>query len=94
MKLLNVRLGAEDSRIVAELRREGVQLSRIVREALRAAHTARRTTAGRRRRASDIMAAVYAQCPDPPCVPRRRVDLRYRASVRRAIVAAARRRRA
>lgn len=87
MKLLNVRLGPEDARIAAELRREGVRLSRIVREALRAAHAGRRAGRSRRLRASDVMAEIYACLPDPPGLARRRVDLRDRQSVRRAIAA-------
>jgi lambda repressor-like predicted transcriptional regulator len=93
MRLLNVRLGPEDSRIAAELRKEGIQLSRVVREALRAAHTLRRASRSRRGRASAIMAEIYAQFPDPPGLPRRRFDLRDRRSVRRAIAAQAKRRR-
>jgi hypothetical protein len=92
MSLLNVRLGPEDSRIAAELRKDGIQLSRVVRDALRAAHAARGRSGRRRRRASDIMAEIYAQCPDPPRLARRRVDLRDRRSVRRAILARAKRR--
>lgn len=92
MRLLNVRLGPEDSRIAAELRKDGIQLSRVVRDALRAAHSARGGSGRRRRRASDIMAEIYAQCPDPPGLGRRRVDLRDRRSVRRAILARAKRR--
>ena len=93
MRLLNVRLGPEDSRIAAELRKEGVQLSRVVREALRAAHTVGGASRSRRRRASDIMAEIYAQFPDPPGLARRRFDLRHRRSARRAIAARAKRRR-
>jgi len=93
MRLLNVRLGPEDSRIVAELRKEGIQLSRVVRDALRAAHTVRRANRRRRRRASNVMAEIYAQCPDPPGLARRHFDLRDRRSVRRAIAAQAKRRR-
>ena len=93
MKLLNVRLGPEDSRIAAELRKGGVRLSRVVREALRTAYAGRSTGGGRRRRPSDVMAEIYAQLPDPPGLPRRRVDLHDRRSVRRAVVARARRRR-
>jgi len=92
MRLLNVRLGPEDSRMASELRRDGIQLSRVVRDALRAAYTARRTSGPRRRRASDIMAEIYAQYPDPPRLRRRHVDLRDRRSVRRAILARAKRR--
>ncbi len=93
MRLLNVRLGPEDSRIAAELRKQGVQLSRVVREALRAAYTVRSAGRSRRRRASDIMADIYAHFPDPPGLARRRFDLRDRQSARRAIAAQAKRRR-
>jgi hypothetical protein len=91
MKLLNVRLGPEEARIVAELRRGGVQISRLVRDALHSAYTARRAAAGTRRRPSEVMAAIYAEHPDPPGLRRPRVDLTDRHSMRRAIVRALKR---
>ena len=91
MKLLNVRLGPEDARIVSELRRDGEQISRLVRDALHSAYTTRQATAGMRRRPSEVMAAIYAEHPDPPGLRRRRVDLKDRRSVRRAIVRAMKR---
>jgi hypothetical protein len=91
MKLLNVRLGPDESRIVAELRRDGVQISRLVREALHSAYTARQANADIRRRPSEAMEAIYSEYPDPPGLPRRRVDLRDRPSMRRAIVRAMKR---
>ena len=93
MKLLNVRLNPEDSRIAAELRKHGVQLSGIVREAIRAAYTARKRRRGPRPRASEIMAEIYAQIPDPPGLPKPGYNLRDRRSVRRAIRARVRQRR-
>ncbi|MDP3768178.1 MAG: hypothetical protein Q8S13_09195 [Dehalococcoidia bacterium] len=39
----------------------------------------------KRLRASDVMARIYAEHPDPPGLPRRRLDLRDRRAVRRAI---------
>ena len=92
MRLLNVRLSPEDSRIAAELRKEGIRLSHVVREALRAAHAARGAGGRRRRRASDVMAEIYAQLPDPPGPALRSVDHRDRRSARRAIVARVKRR--
>ena len=92
MKLLNVRLGPEDARIAAELRKHGVELSGVVRAAIRAAYSARARMGGRRR-ARDIMAAIYAQTPDPPRLAPARYDLRDRHSVRRAIAGRLRRRR-
>jgi hypothetical protein len=91
VKLLNVRLGPEESRMVAELRREGIQISGIVRQALRSAYIARRKTGGGQRRPSDVMAEIYAEHPDPPGLSRPRVDLRDRRSVRRAILKAMKR---
>jgi post-segregation antitoxin (ccd killing protein) len=87
MKLLNVRLDEDDARRAAELRGAGVQISRIVRDAIRAEHDQRIGERRERRRASDVMARIYAEHPDPPGVPRRRLDLRDRRAVRRAIAA-------
>jgi hypothetical protein len=93
VKLLNVRLGPDDARRAAALRRDGVAVSRIVREAIRTAYE--RRAAGRRdgRRASTIMAEIYREHPDPPgrALPVR--DLRNRRAVRRAIRARLARRR-
>jgi len=93
VKLLNVRLGPEDSRIAAELRKHGVELSGVVREAIRAAYAGLARKGRRRRRASEIMAAIYAQIPDPPGLAPPRYDLRDRRSVRRTITARLRQRR-
>lgn len=93
MKLLNVRLGPEESRIVDELRRDGVQISRLVREALHSEYRARQAKAGKGRRAREIMEAIYAAHPDPPGTPPPRVDLADRRSMRRAIMKALKRRR-
>ena len=93
MKLLNVRLGPEDARLAAELRKHGVELSSVVREAIRTAYSARARKGKGRRRASEIMAEIYAQIPDPPGLALPRYDLRDRRRVRRAITARLRRRR-
>lgn len=85
MKLLNVRLGPEDARKVADLRKEGVSLSRVVRDAIRAAHERSATTRGSRRRASEIMAEIYYEHPDPPGLPRAICDSRDRRDIRRLI---------
>ena len=84
MKLVNVRLNADDARLVAELKKRGVELSGLVREAIREAYAAeRRGRTGRR--VADIMAEIYAELPDPAGLPPARYDLRDRRSVRRAI---------
>jgi hypothetical protein len=87
MKLLNVRLDRDDARRAAELRRAGVQFSRIVRDATRAEYDQRIGKRRERRQASDVLAQIYAEHPDPPGLPRRRLDLRDRGAVRRAIAA-------
>lgn len=85
MKLLNVRLDADDTRLVSQLRQAGVEISRVVREAIRAEHGRRVGRRGRPRPA-EVMAAIYAAHPDPPGLPRRRYDMRDRRAARRAIV--------
>jgi post-segregation antitoxin (ccd killing protein) len=93
MPLLNVRLDADDVRRVADLRREGVQISRLVREAIRAEHEQRNRRRGAGRDAAAIMARIYADHPDTPDVRPRRYDLRDRQAVRRAIAARLQKRR-
>ena len=82
---MNVRLDRDDARRAAELRRAGVQISRIVRDAIRAEHDQRIGKRRERGRASDVLARIYVEHPDPPGLPRRRLDLRDRRAVRRAI---------
>jgi hypothetical protein len=85
VKLLNVRLGPEDARRAAALRKDGVAVSRIVREAIRTAYDRRAVGRGGGRRASAIMAEIYREHPDPPGPPRATRDLRDRRVVRRLI---------
>ena len=86
MTLVNVRLGPEDARRVAALKRAGVQLSRIVREAIRAAHKQQLEQRERGADARKIMAEIYRACPDPTNLPQRNYDLRDHRAARRAIV--------
>ena len=89
MPLLNVRLTPEDARRAAALRKSGVPISRLVREAIRVEYDRRLP----RRRASDVMAEIYADHPDPPGLRPRQYDVTDRAAARRAIVKRLRRRR-
>ena len=91
MKLLNVRLGDEDARRVAYLRQAGIQLSRLVREAIRAEYDRRVGHRGTHRRPAQVMAEIYAACPDPPDLPARTIDLRDRKAARAAVLATMRR---
>ena len=92
MRLLNVRLGIDDARRAAELRKTGVQISRIVRDAIRAEHDRRVGRRRARRRPEEILAEIYAAHPDPPRAPHRAFDLRDRRAARRAILRKLRRR--
>lgn len=85
MKLLNVRLDTDDARRAAELRQAGVQISRLVRDAIRVEHARHLGAHRNRRTAKQTMARIYAEHPDPPRRPHRRLDLRDRRAVRRAI---------
>jgi hypothetical protein len=85
MKLLNVRLDAAHIRMVADLRRCGIEMSTLVREAIRAAHGRRSAADAQGRRPSQLLAEIYRECPDPDGVPRPMYDLRDRRSVQRAI---------
>jgi hypothetical protein len=93
MKLLNVRLGPDDARMAAQLREAGIPISRIVRDALRAAHERHAAVRAPRRRPSQIMAQIYKDHPDPPGIRRRRRDLTDSEAVRRVIRQRLRRRR-
>ena len=94
MPLLNVRLSADDARRAVELRQTGVQISRIVRDAIWAEHDRRVRRPRAERRTDEILAEIYAAHPDPPGTPRRTFDLRDRKAARQAIVRKLRRRRA
>lgn len=93
MTLVNVRLDPEDARRVAELRRAGVRLSSIVRQAIRAEHERR---VGRRvggRAATAVLARIYADHPDTEDVQPRGFDLRDRRAMRAAMATRLRRKR-
>jgi post-segregation antitoxin (ccd killing protein) len=94
MKLLNVRLGPEDAQKAARLREAGIPISRVVREAIRAAHDRHAAARAARRPASEIMADIYREYPDRPSQPRKKRDLSDRVAVRRLIRQRLRRRRA
>jgi hypothetical protein len=94
MGLVNVRLDAEDARRVADLRRAGVQISTIVRQAIRAEHEQRVGKRAGGRAAAALLARIYADHPDTPDVQPRGYDLGDRRAVRAALERRARRKRA
>jgi hypothetical protein len=93
MPLLNVRLDAEDARRVAELRRTGVRVSTLLREAIRAEHEQRIGKRAGGRTALALLERIYAELPDTPEVRPRGYDLRDRRAVRGAVEKRARPRR-
>ncbi|MGO8996656.1 MAG: hypothetical protein ACLQVI_25355 [Polyangiaceae bacterium] len=94
MPLLNVRLSPDDARRAAELREEGVQISDVVREAIRAEYLRRRPGRPGNRRPSNIVKEILAALPDPAETPLPRVvDPADRHAVRRHIAAKLRDRR-
>jgi hypothetical protein len=84
VKLVNVRLSSEDASMVAELRRDGVEISQLVRDAIRTEHGRRR----RRLRPQDVdalLAAIYARHPEPAAASPRALDVRDRRAFRQAV---------
>ena len=85
--LLNVRLSPDDARRAAELREDGVQISDVVREAIRAEYLRRRPERAGNRRPSLIVKEILSALPDPVDMPRPAVDPADRHAVRRHIAA-------
>jgi len=93
MPLLNVRLSPEDARRAAELREDGIQISDVVREAIRAEYLRRRPGRPGNRRPSLLVKEILEALPDPADLPPRAVDSTDRRAVRRHIAAKLHRRR-
>lgn len=84
MKLVNVRLSDEDAAKVADLQREGIPLSTVVREAVRARHLALRP----RLRPSDVaeaLAAIYERHPLGASDERIAIDSSDRRAVQKLV---------
>jgi hypothetical protein len=92
MKLVNVRLSDDDAAKVADLRREGVELSEVVREAVRARHLALRPALS----AKDVepmLQSIYARHPLEANDERTVVDTTNRRTMQKFIRNKLRRRR-
>lgn len=61
-KILNVRLGPDDVTMVSELRKRGVELSSLVREAIRAKYLD--TVAATPVDVTGVLARIYAEHPE------------------------------
>lgn len=77
-RLLNVRLGPDDERIVRQLRTRGVSISDLVRRALRAEGD---KAAMERPDISRVFEEMLSRYPTPPGVPSRRPKTTDRRAV-------------
>jgi hypothetical protein len=84
MAHLTVRLGPRDLQRIAALRKRGVEISSLVRDAI-----AREAgSASRVRKSGDVtkvLNKIYAKFPDPPGYPAPSLDLTDRGAVARAV---------
>lgn len=87
MAVLNVRLAPEDQRLAQDLRDEGVELSGIVRDAIRTEHARRIGKRARRPKPSAVVRALIEAHPAPVGSRPTRPDPRDRRAVQ-AFVAA------
>jgi hypothetical protein len=91
MRLLNVRLDDNDSRLVKQLRERGVSISDLVRGAIRA--EARRAPAPKPLDVDALLAEIQKQYPTPPgAKAAHRIDTTNRREVRELIRSRLRRR--
>jgi hypothetical protein len=83
-RLVNVRLDIERLRKAQALRKRGVTLSDVLREAIDARFAALRRTVSRVD-VNAVVARILEQYPDPPDIPPRGYDVHDRRAARRAI---------
>ena len=82
-RLVNVRLDEGRLRKALELRRQGIALSDVVREAIDERYA--RLRAPDERDAAAIVQRLFEQHPDPPDLPTRDYDVHDRQAARAAI---------
>jgi hypothetical protein len=83
--MLTVRLSEQDARRVADLHRQGIEISSLVREAI-ARHP--NGSNGLIKKPSDVervLKEIYRRYPDEPAEKQPKLDLRNRQAVARAI---------
>ena len=83
--LINVRLSASDASKARALRRQGVELSTVVREAIRAEYERRQNGEARVVRNRALLEKIYADYPVPEDVPPPPVDMTDRRARSRYI---------
>ena len=82
-RLVNVRLDAERLRKARALRKRGVTLSDVVREAIDERYG--RDESSSQTDTQALIRRLFEQHPDPPDLPARGYDVHDRADARRAI---------
>jgi hypothetical protein len=83
MRLLSVRIAAEDERVIRSLRKQGVSIADVVRKALRdEAQRMAKVSAGR---CGDLLDEMLARFPRPSGTPAASVASTDRRAVRRLI---------
>jgi len=85
VRLLNVRLDPERLRKVRVLRRRGVVLSDVVREAIDRRFEQIQEPDSRRTPAA-VLGAILERYPDPPDLPPRGYDVSNRTAARKAVL--------
>ncbi|MBI2919606.1 MAG: hypothetical protein HYY18_00815 [Planctomycetes bacterium] len=91
MPLVNVRLDDDDARKAGALRKAGIPVSSVLREAIRTEYARRIEGPNARLKPSELVAEIIARFPDAG--RRTEVDATDRRAVRRHIRRALRRRR-
>ena len=89
---MNVRLDADRLRKARALRKRGVALSDVVREAIDERYGQEQSSSSRID-ARALIRRLFEEHPDPPDLPARRYDVHDRVASRRAIARALSRRR-
>jgi hypothetical protein len=93
MPLLNVRLSPQDAQRAKALREAGVEISAVVRSAIRVEYEKRVSAPRRGKKPSHLVEDILRALPDPKGLPVRTFDARDRRAVRKTISSKLRRRR-
>jgi hypothetical protein len=85
MPLLNVRLSPQDAERARALREAGIEISAVVRSAIRVEYDKRVSTPRRGKKPSRLVKEILNAVPDPKVLPIRGFDIRDRRATRAAI---------
>ncbi len=85
MKMLTVRLNEQDAQRVAALRRQGVEISSLVREAIARQSNGRNGLIKKPSDVDPVLKGIYQRYPHRPGEKKTELDLRDRQAVARAI---------